>query len=58
MYFNQKGDISALYGGSLKSADKFRSSVSYTENYINKRQAKAWTAIDLLSITWKIYLIK
>ena len=37
MSFNQKGDISLLIGGSLKSVDKFtylRSSISSTENDI------------------------
>ena len=49
MCFNQNGS-------SLKLVDKFTylgSSVSSTENDNNTRQAKAWTAIDMLSIIWK-----
>ena len=45
---NQTRDISTLIGSSLKIADKFtylRNSVSSTENDINTRLAKAWTAI-------------
>ena len=56
MYFNQRGDISALNGSSLKLVDKFPykgSSVSSTETDINTRLAKAWTAIDRLSVIWK-----
>ena len=56
MCFNQKGDISTLNGDSLKLVDKFtylRSSLSSTEKDINMRLAKAWTAINRLSITWK-----
>ena len=56
MRFNQNGDISALNGGSLKLVDKFTnlgSSVASTENDINTRLAKAWTAIDRLSVMWK-----
>ena len=54
--FNQRGDISTLNRGSLKLVDKFtylRSSVSSTEKYINTRLAKAWRAIDRLSVIWK-----
>ena len=53
--FNQEGNISALNGGSLKLVGKFTyfgSSVSSTENYNYIRLAKAWTAIDRLSIIW------
>ena len=53
MCFNQEGDISTLKSGSLKLVDKFTYlciSVSSTESDINMRQAKAWTAIDRLSI--------
>ena len=53
MCFNQTGDISPLNGGSLKLVDKFTllgSSVSSTEKDINMRLAKAWTAIDRLSV--------
>ena len=56
MCFNQRGDISTLNGSSLKQVDKFTylgSSVSSTETDINTRLAKAWTAIDSLSIIWK-----
>ena len=56
MWFNQKGDISTLKGGPLKVVDKFtnlRSSVSSTENDVNTRLAKAWAAIDWLSVIWK-----
>ena len=56
MCFNQRGDISALNGSSLKQVDKFTilgSSVSSTKTYINTRIAKAWTAIDSLSVIRK-----
>ena len=56
MCFNQSGDISTLSGGPLKLVDKFtylRSSISSTENDINTWIAKAWTAIDRLSVIWK-----
>ena len=56
MCFNQIGDISTLNGSSLKLVDKFtyiRSSVSSTEKDVNTRLAKAWTAIDKLSVVWK-----
>ena len=56
MYFNQKGDISTLSGGSLKLVDKFKylgGSISSTENDIHLRLAKAWTAINRISIIWK-----
>ena len=55
MYFNQKGDISILNGGSLKFVVKFTylgRSVSSTESDINMRLAKVWTAIDRLSCVW------
>ena len=55
MCFNQRGDIPTLKGGPLKLVDKFiylGSSVSSTENYINMRLGKAWTAIDRLSVIW------
>ena len=54
--FNQKDDISTLKGGPLKLADKFtylRTSISSTKTDINTRLAKAWTAIDRLSVIWK-----
>ena len=56
MCFNQTGDTSTLNGGALKLVDKFTylgSSVSSTETYINTRIAKAWRAIDRLSVIWK-----
>ena len=56
MCFNQRGDISTLNGSSLKLVDKFTylgRSVSSTEKDINTWLAKAWTAIDRLSIIWK-----
>ena len=56
MCFNQIGDISTLNGSSLKLVDKFAylgSSVSLTETDIDTRLAKAWTAIDSLSVIWK-----
>ena len=56
MCFNQIGDISTLNASSLKLVDKFTylgSSVSSTETDINMRLAKAWTAIDRLSVIWK-----
>ena len=59
MCFNQTGGISNLNGRSLKLVDKFtylRNSVSSTENYINSWLAKAWTAIDRLSVIWKLDL--
>ena len=49
MCFNQRGDISTQKDSSLKLVDKFTylgSSVSPTENDINTRLTKAWTAID------------
>ena len=54
--FNQRGDISTLNGNSLKLVVKFTylvSSVSSTETDINMQLAKAWTAIDRLSVIWK-----
>ena len=56
MCFNQTGNISTLSGCSLKLVDKFTylgSSVSSTEIDINIQIAKAWTAIDRLSVIWK-----
>ena len=54
--FNQTGDISTLNGSALKIVDKFTyvgGSVSSTETDIDTRLAKAWTAIDSLSVVWK-----
>ena len=56
MCYNQTGDISTLEGTPLKLVDKFtylRSSVESTEKDIKTRLAKAWTAINRLSIIWK-----
>ena len=53
---NQKGDISTLKSGSLKLVEKFTylgNSISSTGNDINTRLAKAWTAIDRLSVIWR-----
>ena len=53
---NQKGDISALKGGSLKRVDKFTylgKSVSSTKNDIDTQLAKEWNAIDWLSVIWR-----
>ena len=53
MCFNQRGDIFTLNIGSLKLVDSFTylgSSISSTENDINTRLAKAWTAIDRPSV--------
>ena len=56
MCFNQADDISTLDGTSLKLVDKFTylgSSISSTENDIDTRLTKTWTAIDKLSVIWK-----
>ena len=56
MCYNQTGNITTLDGASLRLVDKFtylESSVSSTENDIDTRLTKAWTAIDRLSIIWK-----
>ena len=56
MCYNQTGDISTLEGTLLKLVDKFTyrgSSVESTEKDIEMRLAKAWTAINRLSIIWK-----
>ena len=56
MSFNREGAISTLNGGSLKLVDNFSyldSNVSSTESDVNIRLAKAWTAIDRLSIISK-----
>ena len=52
----ERGNISTLNGRSLKLVEKFTylgSSVSSTENDINMRITKAWTAINRLSVIWK-----
>ena len=56
MSYNQTSDISTLDRTSPKLIDKFiylGSSVSSTENDIDTRLTKAWTAIEKLSIIWK-----
>ena len=56
MCYNQTGDISTLEGTLLKLVDKFTylgSSIESTEKDIKTRLAKAWTAINRLSIIWK-----
>ena len=56
MYYNQTGDITTTDGTPLKLVDKFTylgSSVSSTENDIDTRLTKAWTANDRLSIIRK-----
>ena len=56
MCYNQTDDISTLDRTPLKLVDKFTylgSSVSSTENDIDTRLTKAWTAINRLSIIWK-----
>ena len=56
MRFNQRGDISTLNGSSQKLVDTFTylgTSVSLTETDIDTRLAKAWTAIDRISVIWK-----
>ena len=56
MCYNQTGDIPTLDGTHFKLLDKFTylgSNVSSTEEGINTRLTKAWTAIDRLSIIWK-----
>ena len=57
--YNQTGDISTLEGTPLKLEDKFTylgSSVESTEKDIDTRLTKAWTAINRLSIIWKLDL--
>ena len=59
MCYNQMGDISTLDGTPLKLADKFTylgSSVASTKKDIGTRLTKAWTAINRLSIIWKLVL--
>ena len=49
MSFNQKGDMFALNGSSLKLGDRFTyigSSALSNETDINTQLAKAWAAID------------
>ena len=56
MRFYQRVNISTLNSDPLKLVDKstyLGSIVSSTENDINTRLAKTWTAINRLSIIWK-----
>ena len=56
MCFNQTDDISTKNGCALKLVDKFTcigSNVSSTKTDIDTRLAKAWTAIDRLSVVRK-----
>ena len=58
--FNRRGDISIQYGGPLKLVGMFTylgSKVSSTKIDINTQLAKAWTAINGLSVIWKSDLI-
>ena len=55
MCFNKTGDISPLNGSPLKLVDKFPnlgSSASSTDTDINTQLAKAWAALDRLSVIW------
>ena len=57
--FNQRGNIWALNGSSLKLVDKLTyqgSSVSSTKTDINMRLAEAWTTIDKSLVMWKLDL--
>ena len=59
MCFNRISDISILKGRPLKLVYKFTylgGSVSSTKKDINKWIAKAWTAIDKLSVIWNLDL--
>ena len=59
MCFNQTGDISTLNGSAQKLVDKFTypgNSVSSTEKDIDTWLVNAWTAIDWLSVIWKLDL--
>ena len=56
MYFNQRSDIFTLKSVPLKLVDKFTylgSSVQSPENDVNMILAKAWTALNWLSVIWK-----
>ena len=57
--FNQRGDFSTLNSSPLKLVDMFTylgSSASSTETDINTQLAKAWAAIDRLSVIWNLDL--
>ena len=56
MWFYQTGDVSTQNSSSLKLVDRFTylgSSVSSNKIDINTQLAKAWTAINKLSVIWK-----
>ena len=56
MGFNRRSDISTRKGGSQKLVEKFtylENIVLSIENDINTWLAKAWTAIDWLTVIWK-----
>ena len=56
LYMESWVDIFTLKSGLLELVDNFtyiRSSISSTENDISTWLAKAWTAIDRLSVIWK-----
>ena len=56
IFFNQSSHICSLNYGSLKLVNRvtyFGRCNSSTENEINTRLAKAWTAFDRLSDIWK-----
>ena len=54
MWFNREGTNSTLNGSSLKLVNMFMYiGSSFKSTDVNMHQAKAWTAIDKLSITWK-----
>ena len=58
-YFKPGGAISTPRGKPLKLVGQFiylYSNISSTETDINKRLAKAWAAIDRLSVLWKFDL--
>ena len=59
MCFSRERAKYTLNGGFLTLVDNFTylsSSVSSTESNVNIRPAKAWTAIDGVSIVWESYL--
>ena len=57
MCFNHTGDTPTLNGCTLKLVENLGSSVLSTEIDIDTRLAKAWTAIDRLSVVWNSDLI-
>ena len=56
MCINQRGDITTVNSNPLKLMDMFTylgSSLLSTKKDINTRLAKAWTAMNRLSVIWK-----